>query len=141
MQWMYRFFCSWFINEWWGSSIHFISSLQEYNILFFAHTDIAWAWHNMSFMHKYGKFQERNSYKTENSCSKIMQNFGISFRILYSRNWKTGFSFSTFLNPWKNNCVGKRHGVFVSQHNKFDWKYTSGYAEIFQVLSEQVCSQ
>ena len=28
--------------------------------------------------------------------------------------------------------------MFVSWHNKYDWKFTSRYAEIFQFLGEQV---
>ena len=31
--------------------------------------------------------------------------------------------------------------MFVSRHNNFDWKFTHDYAEIFQVISEQVHSQ
>ena len=41
----------------------------------------------------------------------------------------------------KNNCAGKWHDVFVSRHNKFDWKYTCDCAEICQVLSTQFNSQ
>ena len=41
----------------------------------------------------------------------------------------------------KNNCAGKCHCMFVSWHNKYDWKCTRNYAEIYQVLSEQVYSQ
>ena len=31
--------------------------------------------------------------------------------------------------------------MFVSRHNKFDWKFARDYAEICQVLSEQVHSR
>ena len=41
----------------------------------------------------------------------------------------------------KKHCEGKQHDIFVSQHNNFDCKRSRDYAEICQVLSEQVHSQ
>ena len=34
-----------------------------------------------------------------------------------------------------NNCASEEHEMFVSWHNKYDWKCTNYYAEIFQVIS------
>ena len=88
---MSRCFFSWCRNEWWGwcgSSINLISPLQKYNIFLFSQTYIAWAWKNMYFVHEYINFQVSKSYNTENPCTEIMQNFGFSFRILNSSDWK-----------------------------------------------------
>ena len=40
----------------------------------------------------------------------------------------------------ENNCAGKPHAMFVSQHNKFNCKCKRDYKEICQLLSEQVHS-
>ena len=70
-----------------------------------------------------------------------MENFEYLSRILYSRKWKIGFSFTTCLHPWKNHCAGKQNKMFLILHNKFDCKFTRDYVERWQVLSEQVHSQ
>ena len=70
-----------------------------------------------------------------------MENFEYFSRILYSRKRKIRFSFATCLHPWKNHCAGKRKKMFVSLHNKFEFKCTRDYVEKWQVLSEQVHSQ
>ena len=41
----------------------------------------------------------------------------------------------------KNHCEGKWNDMFLSWHNKYDWKGTCIYPEKCQVLSEQVYSQ
>ena len=38
----------------------------------------------------------------------------------------------------KNHCENKQHGMFVTQQNKYDRKFTCDYAEIFHVQSEEV---
>ena len=37
-----------------------------------------------------------------------------------------------------NHCAGKWNEMFVIRNNKFDWKFTHDYAEIYKFLSEQV---
>ena len=81
---------------------------------------------------------ERKSYITENLWTDIMQHLGFSSRILHSSHWKIRFLISTCLHPGENYFLGKLHEIFVSHHNKFDWKCTCDYAERCQVLSEQV---
>ena len=109
--------------------------------MLFSQTAIAWSFQNLSFLHESRKFRERNSYNTENSCTEIMQNFGFSFRILHSISWIFGFSFAICFILGENKLSGKRHDMFVSWQNKFDWKCIHNYAEKYQVLSEQVHSQ
>ena len=55
------------------------------------------------------------------------------------KNWL--FVCHMFTSLGKNHCWGKPHDIFVSSHNKFDWKFTRDYAKICQLLSEQVHSQ
>ena len=70
-----------------------------------------------------------------------MQNFGFWFRTIHSSNWKIGFSFAAFLYPWRNHFAGKRHDMFVSRQNKFDWKFKRDYTKRWHVLIEQVHPQ
>ena len=41
----------------------------------------------------------------------------------------------------KNHCTGKQHDMFVSRHNKYDFKFTCNYLEMCQYILEQVHSQ
>ena len=54
---------------------------------------------------------------------------------------KLDFDFPHIYIFEKNNWAGKLNGMFVLQHNDIGWKCTRDYAEILQVLNEQVHSQ
>ena len=97
---------SWCRNEWrgwYGSSIHYISSLQKYKLRFFSLTDISWAWKNMFFMNEYRKCQDKKSYNMEMSCNEIMHNFFIfihNIRIQQLKNWLFIYHMFTSLEKW-----------------------------------------
>ena len=87
------------------------------------------------------KLRERRGYNTENPFMKPCSILDFHSEYYRSEIEILVFNLPCVLILGKNNCSGKQHDIFVSWHNKYDWKCTRDYEERHQVPSEQAHSQ
>ena len=109
-------------NEWWGwfvSSIDLISSLQKYNLLFFAQIPIAWALKNSSFVHEY-KMLRNERLQHGKFLYWNYSAFWIFVRNNILQKLKIFIFICHMFTSLKNHFAGKQHNMFVSRHISYD---------------------
>ena len=61
--------------------------------------------------------------------NEIMQNFRFLLRLLHTRIEIWCFNLPYFHILGQNHCEGKRHDMFLSLHNNYNFKFTRDYEE------------
>ena len=139
MQWISGCFCYLCRNEWWGwlrSPIHSVSSLLKYKLFFFAQKWYCLRGSNYVLHAWIYKMLIKEKLQQGKVLYWNHAEFWIFIQNITFEQLKKLLLICHIFTSLGSSCAGKRHDIFVTWHNKFYFKCTCDYAEIWQLHSK-----